>query len=195
MKKRKAGRVFLNKFNIELTDIYDYVCSSLGIDIKSSRRTILYVDGRTLFLAIANKTTNASREHMGSYINRDHSTVTFGINRLMDDLLKKERYMNLLTTYATLKVGKEIKQQSDSKSTLADALLEINRLKDIVSEFEAPTIPVAVDLTQNELYYRELNDEDKRIYDERASLVLKSFAWKRKDDNRKEVFEIINVGM
>ena len=40
-----------------------------------------------------------------------------------------------------------------------------------------------------------LSEEDKRIYDERASLVLKSFEWKRKDDNRKEVFEIINVGM
>ena len=194
MEKRKAGRVELKKFNVELTDIYDYVCNSLEVDIKSKRRTKLYVNGRTLFLAIATKTTKASREHMGRYINRDHSTVTFGVNRLMDDLLKEEYYMNLLTTYATLKAGKEMKQESDNKSTLVDALLEINRLKDIVSEFKAPVIPLTVHLTQNELDYRELSDQEKEEYDMRAKNVLKSFIWKRKDANRKEVFEIIKVG-
>ena len=48
-------------------------------------------------------------------------------------------------------------------------------------------------ITDNERAYRELCDEDKAIYDDRAALVLKSFEWKRKDDNRKEVFEIINI--
>ena len=33
-----------------------------------------------------------------------------------------------------------------------------------------------------------------RVYDERAALVLKSFEWKRKDEDRKEVFEKIYIG-
>ena len=48
-------------------------------------------------------------------------------------------------------------------------------------------------ITDNEKAYRELSDEDKAIYDERAALVLKSFEWKHRDDNREEVFEIINI--
>ena len=50
-------------------------------------------------------------------------------------------------------------------------------------------------LTDNEKKYRELSNKDKEIYNDRAALVLKSFDWKRRDEERKEVFEIINVGM
>ena len=34
-------------------------------------------------------------------------------------------------------------------------------------------------------------DTDKKVYDERAELVLKSFEWKRKDEQREEVYDII----
>ena len=47
------------------------------------------------------------------------------------------------------------------------------------------------ELTKNETAYRKLNKEDKKIYDERAELVLKSFEWKRKDEQREEVYDII----
>jgi len=67
--------------------------------------------------------------------------------------------------------------------------------REYFGEVEAATALTNPILTENEEKYRGLSDEDKAVYDERASLVLKSFEWKRKDDNRKEVFEIINVGM
>ena len=47
----------------------------------------------------------------------------------------------------------------------------------------------------NERAYRDLSAEDRLDYDYRASNVLKSFEWKKKELSRKEVFEIINVGM
>ena len=46
-------------------------------------------------------------------------------------------------------------------------------------------------LTKNEHIYRTLSDDEKKVYDERAELVLKSFEWKRKDAERKEEYEII----
>ena len=65
--------------------------------------------------------------------------------------------------------------------------------REYFGEVQAATELTNPVLTDNEEKYRGLSEEDRLVYDERASLVLKSFDWKRKDDNRKEVFEIINV--
>tara|TARA_R110002167_G_scaffold184155_2_gene384650 strand:+ start:797 stop:1381 length:585 start_codon:yes stop_codon:yes gene_type:complete len=192
MEKRKAGRVERDKFNVELTEIYNYVCDSLRIDISLKRRTKLYVNGRTLFLAIATNTTNASREHLGTYIGRDHSTVTFGVNVLMDELLQNDYYKGLYDTYANFKAVKYVNENIHKKDTLSNALIEINRLKGFIKNINKPLVPLSVDLTPNEINYRGLSDEEKVEYDIRAKTVLKSFIWKRKDANRKEVFETIN---
>jgi hypothetical protein len=50
-------------------------------------------------------------------------------------------------------------------------------------------------LTENEVAYRALDKDSRAQYDNRALLVLKSFAWKTRELSRKEEFEIINVGM
>ena len=188
----KAGRKSKDRFDIELKDIYEYVCETLAIDIKDSRRTALYVNGRTLFLSIATKTTDASREHLGEWIGRDHSTATFGINRLIDPLMKDEYYKGLFNTYVNLFKAKEIKPREDNSGTLVDALKEINRLKEVVLSMNEIETTIHNSLTENEAIYRTLNDVEMSEYDTRATNVLKSFSWKRKELSRKEVFETIN---
>jgi hypothetical protein len=115
---------------------------------------------------IASKATRASVETIGGIVNKDHSTVTYAKKALFDIIKQDRFYMNIYREYFNIPLDK-------------------GNVRSVYDET----------LTDNEKAYRGLSEEDKRIYDERASLVLKSFEWKRKDDNRKEVFEIINVGM
>ena len=56
-----------------------------------------------------------------------------------------------------------------------------NRLYDSITD----------NLTSNEQEYRKLSEDEKKIYDQRAELVLKSFEWKRKEEQREEVYDII----
>ena len=50
-----------------------------------------------------------------------------------------------------------------------------------------------LDLTQNEKTYRTLSRKEKESYDERASLVLKSFKWKARNEEAKHIIGSPNV--
>lgn len=189
-----------DRFELELNTAYDYVTDSLGLDIKKECRGREYSEARTLFVAIASKTTNASRKVIGEHINRDHSTVTYTVRKLVSSLLEDDKYKSLYHTFIDLILADSPKGKFNKRRTLTTAINEINNLKkhiELSENEKAEALVVASaeqNLTDNERAYRELSDEDAKIYDERANLVLKSFAWKRKDDNRKEVFETINIG-
>jgi hypothetical protein len=199
---KKVGRVCKDKFSAELMDIRRYVSSYFSIDIGSDTRTREFVNSRTLYICIAKATTNASRMEIGRHINRDHSSITFAVNNLCDNLMLNKKYLDIYNTYVNIKLIDGIKKgsQLNNLGDFVEALEEINRLKEIVSvlkdniSFTDVIKEVSIDeLTDNEKAYRALNSEDKRVYDERSNMVLKSFKWKRKDDSRKEVFETINI--
>ena len=149
-----------------LKDIVKFVNERAGVDIRVVSRKRDIIEARTIYYMIASKATRASVETIGGIVNKDHSTVTYAKKALFDIIKQDRFYMNIYREYFNIPLDKGV-VRSISDETLTD----------------------------NEKAYRGLSEEDKRIYDERASLVLKSFEWKRKDDNRKEVFEIINVGM
>ena len=150
----------------KLKSIVEFVSRRTGVNIMLPSRRVDVIDARALYYKIALKDTRASMNVIGQVVGKSHATVIHTRNNVLPLLEKDDFYMNIYKEY----FGEEIKQ-------------------DVIVDIDTQV------LTNNEKMYRELSDEDKIIYDERASLVLKSFAWKRKDDNRKEVFEIINVGM
>lgn len=149
-----------------LKAIVEFVTRRTGADILAKSRQTDVTDARALYYKIALKDTRASMNVIGEAVGKSHATVIHTRNNVFPLLERDDFYMNIYREF----FGEEIKE---------------GVIRDIDSQV----------LTKNEKMYRELSEEDRRIYDERASLVLKSFEWKRKDDNRKEVFEIINVGM
>ena len=62
-----------------LDDIYNYVNSVYGIDIKEKTRKRAYSDGRALFCYIARKKTNFTYECIGDYLNKDHATIIYAV--------------------------------------------------------------------------------------------------------------------
>ena len=181
----KAGRKRRDRYVNELSGIYDFVCHKFDLDIKDKNRTQLYSDARTLFCVLANETTDATFNEIGSYIDRHHATVLHAVRNLKDNLLRNRKYSVMAITYKNALVDERALVYGTI--TLSEALDKIDKLK----EENKNHVP----LTVNEMAYRKLNADDKALYDERANLVLKSFEWKRKEENRKEVFETINIGM
>lgn len=149
-----------------LKDIVKFVTRRTGTDILTKSRQTDVTDARALYYKIALKDTRASMNVIGKIVGKSHATVIHTRNNVFPLIENDIFYMNIFREY----FGEELEKEA---------------IRVVDNEI----------LTSNEKMYRELSEEDKRIYDERASLVLKSFEWKRKDDNRKEVFEIINVGM
>ena len=102
---------------------------------------------------------------IGEAVGKSHATVIHTRNNVFPLLERDDFYMNIYREF----FGEEIKE-------------------DVIRDIDSQV------LTKNEKMYRELSEEDRRVYDERAALVLKSFEWKRKDEDRKEVFEKIYIG-
>ena len=152
------------KNETKLKSIIKYVTRRVGVDIESSRRDREVIYGRALYYKIALRAMRTSYKNVGAAINKDHATVINAKNNNFHILEEDSFYMSIYRDYF-------------GETKVEDTLRSID------NEI----------LTQNEKAYRELSGEDRVIYDERASLVLRSFEWKRKDDNREEVFETINI--
>tara|TARA_B110000037_G_scaffold214790_1_gene271226 strand:+ start:1285 stop:1752 length:468 start_codon:yes stop_codon:yes gene_type:complete len=149
-----------------LKKIVKFVTRRTGADILNKSRQTDVTDARALYYKIALRDTRASMNVIGSVVGKSHATVIHTRNNVLPLIEQDVFYMNIYREY----FGEEIEQDV---------------IRDVDNEI----------LTDNEKMYRGLSNEDKKIYDERALLVLKSFEWKRKDENRKEVFETINVSM
>jgi len=148
-----------------LEEIVNYVTRRTGADVLAKSRQTDVTDARALYYKIALKDTRASMNVIGEAVGKSHATVIHTRNKVFPLIEDDVFYMNIYREYFGLELEKEAIRVVDNEI-----------------------------LTANEKAYRELSDEDRNVYDERASLVLKSFEWKRKDDNRKEVFETIYIG-
>lgn len=179
----------------DLITAYNYVNSVLDIDIASKSRAQLYVDGRTLYYMLANKTTGASYSEIALIVDRDHSTVTHANQKLVDRLRQNKKFLSYYNTYIkNFFVHVDNSEEIRQFVTDQEELVRLRAVEDAFLELKLSTTLVEA-LTENEVAYRSLSKEEKLQYNDRASIVLKSFVWKRKEEDRKEVFEIINIGM
>ena len=176
----------IQKHEIELNRIKSYVDKHTGYDISTRSRKAEVVLFRALYFKLAIDTTSWSLEKIGKIVNRDHSTVLHSRKNLFDELMKNKHLSNLYDIYRIEVLGQQV-------TTYYKDVEQYNRLKEKYNDLLALKIPknLGYELTQNETAYRNLSAEDKKVYDERAELVLKSFEWKRKDEQREEVYDII----
>jgi hypothetical protein len=177
----------------DLQTAYEFVCDVIGRDINTKSRIPYVVDGRTLYYMIALETTEAPYEAIADLVNRDHSTVSHAIKHSIH-LVKQDKdlmgyYELYLKTYVT-ESGKHKKAIADLKAY--NDLLEDHRILLNLYNIQLLKAESSTELTNNEKLYRDLSEDERSHYDSKASLVLKSFEWKRRESNRKEEFEVIN---
>ena len=176
----------LQKHEIELNRIKSYVDKHSGYDISTRSRKAEVVLFRALYFKLATDTTSWSLEKIGKIVDRDHATVLHARKNLFDELMKNKHLSNLYEIYRIEVLGQQV-------DTYYKDVEQYNRLKQKYNDLLALKIPnnLGYELTKNETAYRKLSDDDKKVYDQRAELVLKSFEQKRKDEQRKEVYDII----
>lgn len=170
----------------ELKRIKNYVDQCAGYDISTKSRkadTVLY---RALYFKLAIDNTNKTLSSIGQVVKRDHATVLHARNKLFDYLMSMPNYSKLYDIYKIDYLGQKITEQYQN-------IKQYNKLKEKYNNLLVAKIPTNLGflLTDNEISYRKLDQEEKQVYDQRANLVLKSFEWKRKDEQRKEVYDII----
>jgi len=158
----------IKDYTEELTDIYNFVNSYFRVDIADKNRSNHYVDLRTLYYKIATETTLATSQLIGKIVNRDHSTVLHSKSKSFDYIMSIKDIRDAYNSYL------DIEEPLDA------------------SEVKLPIKGESVsELTKNEIEYRKLSLEQRKIYDERVELILKSFTWKEYNTS----FETINVGI
>ena len=162
-------------YRTELDKIYLFVNNHFKVDIADAKRTSHYVSLRALYYKIAAKTTLATYDAISEVVNRDHATFMHARANLFDYIMTIPDVKNAYNVYFGLDV------EALPHSTMT-------KLREIVETKKGGHNVV---LTTNELAYRELSDSQKSDYDERASLILKSFSWKQYNST----FETINVGI
>ena len=174
-----------------LKTIKQFIDKEAGYDISIKLRNAEAVNFRTLYCKLAIETTKETLGTIGEEIKRDHATVIHS-RKLFDEIMSIEKYREIYYDYRKNILGllekesyKDEKQYNQLKDKFNNAIM-------LLKEYERNGVTLG--LTINEHKYRKLTKEEQHTYNERAELVLKSFEWKRKDANRKEVFEIINVG-
>ncbi len=174
------------KYEIELKRIKNFVEKYAGYDISTKLRDAETVKYRTLYFKIASDTTKYTLSQIGKIVNRDHATVLHARKNLFNEFMDIKNFVYIYNQYKINILGKKVNNEYKN-------IQQYNKLKEKYNDLLAVKIPVnnVINLTENENIYRTLSDQDKKIYDERAALVLKSFEWKRKDAQRKEVFDII----
>lgn len=143
----------------ELTDIKEFVESKYDFDLSDPRRDSYAVEARALYYMIALDTTEASLDSIGKLVMRTHASV-----------------INARKLFYYYKSIKKVKNNHRFYTNTASELVK--------SGIDWSSL----ELTENEIKYRLLTDGQRIIYDERASLILKSFDWVEVKDD----YEIIN---
>ena len=73
----------------KLDEIYEYVNSIYGIDIKNQTRKRKYTEARALFYLLARNLTNFTYQIIGQYIGKDHASVIYGFKNITHHLDKE----------------------------------------------------------------------------------------------------------
>ena len=187
----------------DLKLIKKYVEDAYNTKIDTRSRKAEIVKYRALYFKLACDTTFHTFRSIGEVVNRDHSSVLHSKKHLFDYVMKDKNIYNMYQIYKVDILGKQvvdnyrdIQQYDDLKNKYNELVLYKEALKTELkskkTELKSRKKPVYITepLTDIEKEYRKLSKDEAKFYDEKADLVLKSFKWKRKDEQRKEVFDI-----
>jgi hypothetical protein len=164
-----------------------------GIDIYKQTRQTEYVEHRALLCHILRNKLDLRWVSISDFIKSkgksfDHATAIHA--NKMYPIYKHSRfdYYDKLESSFIIKSQIEYSQiskleviQKNYKTLEKNYFIATEKIKEY-------KLKSKIGLTKNEINYRQLDKEQRAMYDERAALVLKSFEWKQNNSE----YEIIN---
>ena len=153
-----------------LQKIKSFVEGRLQIVIGDKCRDEDTVNARALYYKIAMKNTHASKELIGSIVGRSHATVIHAIKATVPYIESIEEHTDLYNEYTKDNGIDSIKIEFYEKQLEELYFINKSLIKQLKKNKEAS-------LTENELAYRQLTDDEQSRYDHFAKVKLKSFQW------------------
>jgi len=163
----------LNKNTEILQSILNFVESESGYTISGTSREYNIPFLRAIYSQLCKEFTFASNREIGEMINRDHSTISYYNKTLSNEALTYPKMFVIYDKYK--KINDKNYKYSDSDFVLLtknNGLLE-NEVKFLRNQIKT----LNTDLTDNEIKYRTLPEQQKKTYDIRAKATLDSFKW------------------
>ena len=172
-------------------EVSDLLIKLSGIDIYKQTRKNEYVEHRALLCYILRNKLDMRWHSIARFVKSkgksyDHATAIYA-NKMYPiykqsnfdyyDKLESQFIVRSQLQYSQLSRLEIIEKKHEALEK--DYFKAIEKLNKLTKESS---------LTQNEKQYRNLEEEQKTMYDERAALVLKSFEWKQNNSE----YEIIN---
>lgn len=107
----------INKYKKDLDDIADYILLMTNVDVRknTSSRKYNLPEYRFLFFGIAYETLEISLEMLGSYLDKDHTTVIHAIKQF--NLYVKDHFKEVCSNYI---IGFEKKETERDFKTLSE---------------------------------------------------------------------------
>ena len=186
-------------------EISDLLIEITGVNIFEKTRARNVIELRAFFCfllkekfylgptAISNFIRNETELTTYNHATAIHSLKKFHVYRLnkKEYFKKLESYFNITPGFISEKksnVANLLNQYMIIKNNYYHANIKIKGYEKQIEELKVLKKQVVSGFTENEMLYRELDKQQMKIYDERVSVILKSFNWQKPKDE----YEIIN---
>tara|TARA_R110002167_G_scaffold5192_7_gene24303 strand:+ start:189 stop:800 length:612 start_codon:yes stop_codon:yes gene_type:complete len=186
-------------------EISDLLISLTGVDIFEKTRVRHVIEHRAFFCYLLKEKFHLGPSAISAYIRNqpklktyDHATVIHALKMFKIYRLDKPEYFLTLETYFEIspdedyveypKLEQLYNQYKEIKNKYKKANIKIDEYKNKLEIAKNSQKKLSSDFTINEIKYRHLDNKQRKIYDERVNLLLKSFEWKKP----KNEYEIIN---
>ena len=132
----------------KLNDIYEYVCSVYGIDIKKDTRKRVYVEARALYYLLSRNATRFSLQLIADIVGRDHASVIHGIENV-SIFLDKEI---VSAGYIHFDMAEKASKKTDAKvKSVKVVIISISGLNLALSTLHLSLDNKRVDITSSDL--------------------------------------------
>ena len=175
-------------------EAYNLLLEITSIDIYKKTRVRLIVEHRAFFCYILRTKFKMTYEGIAKHLSKyseiksyNHATAINACNQFIVYKKSEIEYYDILESHFNVSSKFEYSQLSKLLG-IQKSFIELEKKHiEALNTIKEHKIIRFDGYTKNEIEYRKLNEEEKQKYDERAEMVLKSFNWKKPQNE----FEII----
>ena len=176
-----------------------------GVDIFQKTRVRNVIEHRAFFCYLLKEKFDLGPSAISAFIRTqpklksyDHATAIHALKKFKIYKTYREEYFNTLESYFEIspdadykelpKLERLLNQYKEIKNKYNNANNKIKKYEKQLKDLDKLKKQIVSGFTENEMLYRNLDKKQRKIYDDRAALILKSFTWQKPKDE----YEIIN---
>ena len=186
-------------------EISDLLIEISGVNIFEKTRVRNVIEHRAFFCHLLKNKFDLGPSAISAFMRTqpklktyDHATAIHALKKFKIYKTYREEYFDTLESYFEIspdadykelpKLERLLNQYKEIKNKYNNASRKIKKYEKRLGDLDVMKKKLKTGFTENEILYRDLDEKQMKIYDERASLILKSFEWQKP----KNEYEIIN---